>query len=136
MYPGNDAVEGAPSIAKSVLASAKLTEVASSLRNHVVVELEDDTTHGLLVSGNIKLKRKDVSDHYTAAVIETLTKTLALITLAAQQSVSIALAVHTTRGTHRASAPVAGGPVGTAAAGGVELMKRRNQDAMVDFDEQ
>jgi hypothetical protein len=35
--------------------------------------------------------------------------------------------------TYRANAPVAGGPVETAAAGGAELMKRRNQDAMVDF---
>lgn len=48
-------MESAAFVSESVLASSELTEVLGSLRNNVVVELEDDTAGRLIVDGDIKL---------------------------------------------------------------------------------
>jgi hypothetical protein len=52
---GDDTVETASFVSKSVLAGGELTEVLGSLGNNIIVELEDDATSGLAVDGDIKL---------------------------------------------------------------------------------
>ena len=52
---GDDTVEGGALVAETVLASGKLTEVASRFGDNIVVQLEDDATRGLVVDGDIEL---------------------------------------------------------------------------------
>lgn len=42
-------------VTEAMLASGKLTEVASGLRDNIVPELEDDAALGLAVDGNVEL---------------------------------------------------------------------------------
>lgn len=48
-------MERAAFVSKSVLTGGEFTEVLGSLGNNIVIELEDDTTGGVSVDGNIKL---------------------------------------------------------------------------------
>lgn len=52
-------MEPAPFVSESVSASSELAEVFCRLWNNVIVELEDDTTSGLLVDGDIELCLSD-----------------------------------------------------------------------------
>jgi uncharacterized membrane protein YdbT with pleckstrin-like domain len=56
-YAGDDAVERATRVAKPMLARRELTEVLSSLRDDVVIELERNATSRLRVHRDIELKR-------------------------------------------------------------------------------
>ena len=49
-------MEAASSVSEPVLASAELAEVGGSLRDDVVVELEDDTAARVGVDRNVKLQ--------------------------------------------------------------------------------
>jgi len=51
---GDDAVEAGLGVAVAVLASAELTEVAGSLGDNIVVELEDDAAEGATVAGDVE----------------------------------------------------------------------------------
>ena len=55
-HVGNDTVEGRACVAETVLAGRELPEVASGQWDNVVVELEDDTAHGLAISRDFKLQ--------------------------------------------------------------------------------
>jgi hypothetical protein len=56
-YAGDDAVERATRVAKPMLTRRELTEVLSSLRDDVVIELECNATSRLRVHRDIELKR-------------------------------------------------------------------------------
>lgn len=56
---GDNTVERRALITESVLASAEFTEVLSGLGDNVVKELEDDTTLGVTVDGDVELKCKN-----------------------------------------------------------------------------
>ena len=56
MKGGDDTVEGGALVAEAVLASSKLTEVASRLGDDVVEELEDDAASGLVVDRDVELR--------------------------------------------------------------------------------
>ena len=60
-YLGDDTVEGRALEAEAVLASAELAEVARGLGHDVVAEAEDDAAGGLVVDGDVELRRKRVS---------------------------------------------------------------------------
>jgi hypothetical protein len=60
-HAGNDTVEDRACVAETVLARRKLAEVASSQRNDVVVELEDDTTKRFVIRCDIKLEHGCIS---------------------------------------------------------------------------
>ena len=51
----DDTVEVGACIAETMLAGSKLAEVARGYGDNIVVELEDDTTHRLVVSSDVKL---------------------------------------------------------------------------------
>jgi hypothetical protein len=53
---GDDTVEAGASVAETVLAGRELTEVLRSLRDDVVIELEDDTSSWLVVDGDVELE--------------------------------------------------------------------------------
>jgi hypothetical protein len=55
---GDDAVEVTASVSKSVLASAKFTEVLCSLRDYIVVQFEDNSALGLSVDRNVELNAR------------------------------------------------------------------------------
>lgn len=55
---GDDSVELASLVAEPAFSSCELTEVARGHRTDVIVELEDNSPHGLGVDFNVKLLAK------------------------------------------------------------------------------
>ena len=56
---GDDTVERASFVSKSILASREFTEVPGGFGDNIVVELEDDAASGVAVDGDIKLVEQD-----------------------------------------------------------------------------
>jgi hypothetical protein len=58
---GDDTVEGRASVAKTILASAKFTEIPCRFWHDIVVEFEDDPAGGLTTDADVELERIRIS---------------------------------------------------------------------------